>query len=99
MHHPSKTPTRINVAVGSTAVDCAVECKWLEQVMEGITCDHDREAAVVIEQRVNITTVQCDIAQTAVRGRFTGFFEHGRGQVDTRRLAHMRCEGANHNIG
>src|SRR5215472_4863457 len=68
----------------------------IEQVMEGITCDYDREAAVVIGQRVNITTVQCDIAQTALRGRFLGFFEHGRGQVDTRRLAHMRCEGANH---
>jgi hypothetical protein len=36
------------------------------------------------------------IAQTALRGRFMGFLNHGRGQVDTRRLAHMRCEGANH---
>ena len=31
-----------------------------------------------------------------MRDRFTGFFEHGRGQVYTRRQAHMRCEGTNY---
>jgi hypothetical protein len=54
------------------------------------------EKLPVIGQRVNITIVQCYITYTPLRDRFTGFFEHGRGQVYTRRQAHMRCEGANY---
>ena len=62
--------------------------------MEAITCDDDREAAITNWQLVS--SIPRDIAQARLPGGLTGLFEHGRGQVDTRRQAHMRCESTNH---
>ena len=57
-------------------------------------CGDDREAAVIVRQRIDIALPPGDVRDAFVRGQLAGPVEHRRGHVDPGRFANMRGEGA-----
>lgn len=68
-------------------------------MVQGISRNHDRKAAVGVRQRVGIAPIPGDVAKAPLSGKLAGSLEHCWSQVDACRLPDVSGKGAHHRPG